>query len=279
MSPSVEGPGGPLAYDEHGDGRPLLLVHGTACDRGVWRELIASLPEGVRAIAYDRRDYGDSGAPEPYGGTTVEEQADDAERVLEELGAIPALLCGHDVGALVCLELLRRRPELAVGAVLVEPPLLSLTAGGAEAMSELREAVQQGARDHGPAGAVRAYLAHVGGADAERILGKQRVRAAEAHPRAFAADLGAAPRWHYVRRDLRAVGAPVVVLAAARGGPWREPAAALAELLGNARMEEAESGHFVHVERPEAVAAAVAGVLAERGHSAPAAPTGVSPEP
>ena len=33
---------------------------------------------GARSLRYDRRGYGDSGAPEPYVGTTVMEQAEDA---------------------------------------------------------------------------------------------------------------------------------------------------------------------------------------------------------
>ncbi|MEA2421871.1 MAG: hypothetical protein QOF55_970, partial [Thermoleophilaceae bacterium] len=72
MTPAtVEGGGVALAYDERGDGPPAVLVHGTATDRSVWRETVEALGEGARAIAYDRRAYGDSGAPEPYGGTTV----------------------------------------------------------------------------------------------------------------------------------------------------------------------------------------------------------------
>jgi pimeloyl-ACP methyl ester carboxylesterase len=248
----------PLVYEERGAGQPLLLVHGTACDRAVWEELLGALPESLRAIAYDRRAYGESGAPEPYGGTTVEEQADDAAELLEKLDAAPALLCGHDLGALVCLDLLRRRPDLARGAVLIEPPLLSLSPRGAEAMSELREAVQRGAADGGPAGAVEAFLVGLGGEGVLDLLGTRRISAATSAPRAFAADLAAAPRWSFARRELRAIDAPVTVVAGTRGGAWREPAPALSELLGSARLVEVEAGHFVQLERPETVAETIA---------------------
>ena len=262
MSPTVEGPAGPLAYEERGTGEALLLVHGTASDRSVWEELLAALPEGFRAITYDRRAYGESGAPEPYGGTTVEEQADDAAQLIDALGARPALLCGHDLGALVCLDLVRRRPELARGAVLIEPPLLALSPRGPEVMSELREAVQRGAADGGPGGAVEAFLRHVGGEAVLDLLGTRRVEAATAAPRAFAADLAAAPRWSFARRELRAIEAPVVVVAGQHGGPWRDPAAALPALLGNARLVEVAASHFVQLERPDVVAEAITALRA-----------------
>ncbi|GAC1567624.1 MAG: hypothetical protein NVS2B3_06770 [Vulcanimicrobiaceae bacterium] len=47
-------------------------MHGIAADRSTWRETTATLDQtAVRCTAYDRRAYGDSGAPEPYEGTTV----------------------------------------------------------------------------------------------------------------------------------------------------------------------------------------------------------------
>jgi pimeloyl-ACP methyl ester carboxylesterase len=262
VTPTVEAGGIPLAYEERGAGDPLLLVHGTASDRSVWEELLGALPDGFRAIAYDRRAYGESGAPEPYGGTTVEEQADDAAELLAALGAAPALLCGHDLGALACLDLLRRRPELTRGAVLIEPPLLALSPRGPEVMSELREVVQRGAADGGPGGAVEAFLVELGGESVIDLLGSRRLEAAKGAPRAFAADLAAAPRWSFARRELRAIDAPVVVIAGLHGGAWREPATALAGLLGNAQLTEVAATHFVQLERPDVVAETVAALRA-----------------
>jgi pimeloyl-ACP methyl ester carboxylesterase len=73
----VEGAGVPLAVDVSGDGPDVLLLHGMGQNRHVWTPI-----PGARTIAYDRRGYGDSGAPEPYRATTVAEQAEDALAVL-----------------------------------------------------------------------------------------------------------------------------------------------------------------------------------------------------
>jgi pimeloyl-ACP methyl ester carboxylesterase len=262
VSPAtVEAGGVALAYEERGEGRPVVFVHGTATARSVWRETVEALGDTSRAIAYDRRAYGQSGAPEPYGRTTVGEQADDLAELIEALGAVPAVVCGHELGALACLDLVVRRAPLVAGTVLIEPPMLWLTPSGTDAVGDLREAVARAAREEGTAGAVRAYLEAVGGGDATRLLGPERTEASLANPRAFAADLAAAASWTAGRRELRATTAPVTLIAGSRSAPVRQDATrALAELLPGARLETLDSGHFAHLERPAEVARAIAAV-------------------
>jgi pimeloyl-ACP methyl ester carboxylesterase len=255
---SVEAGGVALAYDELGEGPAVVLVHGTATARTIWRETTGALGGGARVIAYDRRAYGDSGAPEPYGGTTVGEQADDLAELIETLGAAPAMLCGHELGALACLDVVVRRPELVAGALLIEPPMLWLSAAGTDAVGDLREAVASAARDDGAGGAVRAYLEAVGGPDVATLLGPERMEAAMASPRAFAADLAAAASWTSGRRELRAVRPAVTLINGTRSDPVRQEATrALAELLPNGHLTELDSGHFAHLEQPADVAAAI----------------------
>ena len=122
--PQIEGAGVALHYEARGDGPTVLVVHAMGSDAACWAPAVDELAAaGARAIAYDRRGYGRSGAPTPYVATTVQEQAQDAGALLEALRAAPALLVGDGFGALVVLELLVRRPELARGAVLADPPL------------------------------------------------------------------------------------------------------------------------------------------------------------
>jgi pimeloyl-ACP methyl ester carboxylesterase len=257
---TVEAGGVELAYEERGDGQVAVFVHGTATARTVWRETIDALGDGMRAIVYDRRAYGDSGAPEPYGGTTVGEQADDLAELIEGLGAAPAVVCGHELGALAVLDLAARRAELVARIVVIEPPLLWLVADGTDAVADMREAVASAARADGAAGAVRAYLEEVGGGGVEDMLGPERSEDSLAHPRAFAADLAAAASWAVGRKDLRELRIPCTIVAGTRSARVRREAArALDELLPDSRLDEVESGHFVHLERPDAVAAAVAG--------------------
>ncbi|HEX8052365.1 MAG TPA: alpha/beta fold hydrolase, partial [Thermoleophilaceae bacterium] len=158
---TVEGAGVELAYDERGSGEPVVLVHGLACPRSLWHETVEALGDGARTIAYDRRGYGDSGVPEDYRRTTVEEQADDLIALLRALDAAPAVLCGLSFATLACLDAMAREPDLVRAAVLVEPPLLWLVQEGAEAMSQMRAALEEGAVRGGSAGAIDAFAAHV----------------------------------------------------------------------------------------------------------------------
>src|SRR4051812_23901436 len=103
MAVMVEGAGVPLAVAERGEGPVVLLVHGIAEDAGALAPPAAALAGRARVIAYDRRGYGSSGAPEPYEATTVHEQAEDAAAVLRAVRAVPAVVYGDGLGALVAL--------------------------------------------------------------------------------------------------------------------------------------------------------------------------------
>jgi pimeloyl-ACP methyl ester carboxylesterase len=256
---TVEAAGVELAVEQSGSGPDVVFVHGTATARSVWQETIAALGEGVHAIAYDRRAYGDSGAPEPYGGTTVGEQADDLAQLIESLGIGPVLLVGHELGALVCLDVLLRYPALARGAVLIEPSMLWLSPAGPDALSMLREVVEKAAYERGADAAVAAFLEAVDGPRALERLGPER---SAVPPRAFAADLAAAASWPAGRRELRRIQAPVVVIRGTSSSPVRrDAAAALTALLPSARQVDVAAGHLAHVEDPAGVAGAIASAL------------------
>jgi pimeloyl-ACP methyl ester carboxylesterase len=266
---TVEAAGVALAVEERGSGDPVVFVHGTATGRAVWRETLNALGDGVRGIVYDRRAYGESGAPEPYGGTTVGEQADDLAQLIRALDAAPALLVGHELGALAALDLLLREPALARGAVLIEPSMLWLSPAGTDAMSALRDVVERAAIDGGGAAAVAAFLEVVDGPPALELLGPERLAAAQAAPRAFAADLAAAATWPATRRELRGIEAPVTVVSGDRSSPVRREAArALAELLPGAELVTVPAGHLAHVEAPAEIARQIALLAAGRGQRA-----------
>ena len=232
MSPTVQAGGVELAYRERGDGPAVLLVHGMADDSHGWQEVVEGLEDQARVIAYDRRGYGDSGAPEPYDRTTVNEQAEDAAALLRELGAAPAVVCGADLGALVCLDLILRHGSLVRAGVLLEPPLYAFSPAATEALAAERQRLEQSLRDGGPEEAVVAFL-EARGAEPER---RRRARGAA---RAFFADFAGLASWPVTRGQLRALALPLAVLTAP-GAPThaRQAADALAALVPGARRIE-----------------------------------------
>lgn len=212
----VEGAGVPLAYVEAGadDGRATVLVHDMAADARAWAAVAQRL-DG-RVIAYDRRGYGASEAPEPYNATTVSEQAEDLAALIAGLAAAPALVAGEGFGALVALDLLRRHPGAARGAVLADPPLYAFVPEATQELSAQRAELESAVRAGGPGEAVARWLGPR--ADPERAERARR------HARAFFADLGGLATLSVTRAELRAIAAPVVVLT----GPGSAPAVSIA---------------------------------------------------
>lgn len=206
-----------LAYDERGEGPATVLVHGMASSRADWPAIDAG-----RVVAYDRRGYGASGAPDPYTRTTVNEQAEDLAALVEALDAAPALLVGADFGALVVLDVLLRHARLARAAVLIDPPLHQFTPEATEVLSAERLALEEALREGGPREAVARWVAARGADPA-------RVERARGDARAFFADYGGLATLPLTRGDLRGLAVPIGVVG---------PAAALLELAPQARAFE-----------------------------------------
>jgi pimeloyl-ACP methyl ester carboxylesterase len=226
--PTVEGAGVPLHYAERGAGAPVLLVHGLASDAEALAPLAAAVAAAeARAIVYDRRGYGASGAPEPYGGTSVEEQAEDAAALLHALGTGPAVVAGDGFGALIALDLAKRHGSLVRAAVLSDPVLYALVPEATELLSAQRAEIEEAVRSGGPGAGVEAFLGD--GVDSAALY-----RARAAH-RGFFADYAGIATWSVSRRELRAMAVPAIVLTGPRTPPRViEAADALAELLPSA---------------------------------------------
>jgi pimeloyl-ACP methyl ester carboxylesterase len=203
--PTVEGAGVPLHYAERGDGPPVLLVHGLASDGAAMAPVAEAIAAaGARAIAYDRRGYGSSGAPEPYHGTTVEEQAEDAAALLRAVADGPALVAGDGFGALVALDVAKRHGALVRALVLSNPALFAFVPEATEWLSAQRAEIEAAVRERGPAAGVEAWL---GG----RVAGDALDRA-KASSRGFFADYAGMATWATSRRELRALASPAVVV-------------------------------------------------------------------
>jgi pimeloyl-ACP methyl ester carboxylesterase len=222
MASTVEGAGVELAYEDHATGPPLLLIHGIAGDRFAMPAV-----EGFRTIRYDRRGYGDSSAPEPYAGTTVNEQAEDAAALLRAVGAEGAVVVGEEFGALIALDLAMRHGALVRALVVCDPPLFAFVPEATQQLSEQRRILQDSLATGGPEAAVEAWLGD--GADEAALA-----RAKAAHG-AFFADYAGLASWPVKRGDLRGLGLPVTVVTGPRT-PWHvgRAADAIAELVPRA---------------------------------------------
>ena len=96
--PDLQVNGVRLYYEAHGQGPPILCVHGTGGSALRWGAAVPELARLGRVIVYDRRGCTRSQRPDPYDKTSVAEHADDAAALLEALGAAPAAVVGRSYG-------------------------------------------------------------------------------------------------------------------------------------------------------------------------------------
>ena len=86
-----------LYYEDHGAGRPVVLIHGFPLNGRAWeRQERALLAAGRRVITYDRRGFGKSGRP--VTGYDYDTFAADLDKLLTALDLHDADLAGHSMG-------------------------------------------------------------------------------------------------------------------------------------------------------------------------------------
>ncbi|MDQ1374722.1 MAG: hypothetical protein QOJ09_2060, partial [Actinomycetota bacterium] len=147
-----------LYWEARGAGSPILLIPGTPGDGGQFDAVAAELAADLMVLTYDRRGTSRSGAPEGWSQTSVAEQADDAARLLAQVGVEPAMVFGTSNGAAVALELALRHPEQVAGIMLHEMPLLSILADPATVGAAIGGVIGPAMEAAGPRGALDAFL-------------------------------------------------------------------------------------------------------------------------
>lgn len=95
--------GCPLAYDLRGSGPPVLFIQGVGVHGDGWRPQTDPLSERFACLSFDNRGMGRS---QPAGGEiTVDQMADDARAILDDVGWDSAHVVGHSLGGLVATQL------------------------------------------------------------------------------------------------------------------------------------------------------------------------------
>jgi 3-oxoadipate enol-lactonase len=98
-----------IAWERHGVGEPLLLIHGLGYARWGWEPVLPGLAERFAVVTFDNRGIGESDAPDgPY---TVAQMAADTVQVLDEAGVERAHVVGTSLGGMVAQELALSYPD------------------------------------------------------------------------------------------------------------------------------------------------------------------------
>ena len=143
-----------LYYEDHGAGRPVVLIHGYPLSGRAWdRQVPVLLEDGHRVITYDRRGFGKSS--QPVTGYDYDTFAADLHTLLEILDLREVTLVGHSMGTGEVTRYLGRYGSARVArGVLVSPipPFLLQAPDNPEGLpASLFDGFAQAARQDAPA--------------------------------------------------------------------------------------------------------------------------------
>ncbi len=106
-----------LYYETHGQGEPLLLIHGLGSSSRDWELQLTPFSERYRVISYDVRGHGQSAKPPgPY---SVPQFAGDAIGLLDALEVESAHVLGISMGGMIVFQLAVSYPERVKSAIVV----------------------------------------------------------------------------------------------------------------------------------------------------------------
>jgi non-heme chloroperoxidase len=86
-----------LYYNDHGSGKPVVLIHGWPLNGASWeKQTLALLDAGCRVVTYDRRGFGKSSRPTV--GYDYDTFADDLHHLVSKLDLKDFTLAGFSMG-------------------------------------------------------------------------------------------------------------------------------------------------------------------------------------
>jgi pimeloyl-ACP methyl ester carboxylesterase len=113
--PEFSSAGIAIAYEVHGEGRPILLIHGFGSSGRInwidtgWVETLKGA--GYQPITFDNRGHGASRKLYDTQLYFAHEMAEDARRLLDHLKIERAPVLGYSMGARICAYLMLNHPE------------------------------------------------------------------------------------------------------------------------------------------------------------------------
>ncbi len=145
-----------IAFDQLGEGAPLVLVAGASCDRSIDVPIAEALAKHFTVLNYDRRGRGDSDDTLPY---AVEREVEDIDVLLAAAGG-SATVVGLSSGAALAAE--AAAAGLAIDALVMWEPPFSLDPEDSQRAKDYTEELTRLLAANRRGDAVALFMARVG---------------------------------------------------------------------------------------------------------------------
>ena len=247
MSASMVDVGGHrLRLETAGNGSPTFLcLHGLVDRIEIWDRIAGPLSERGRVARIDQRGHGGSEAPPgPY---RREDLAGDVSAVIRELGDPNTVLLGHSMGGIVSMTTALVHPEQVAGLVLI-----GTASQCNEKIAGWYERIALAGEKDGNEGLVRA------------IYGEKSDKVIEGDAQGIA-EVTRTLKSLYddpLTPKLAEIRCPVLLIVGDNDPMGPKASSIIASQLPSALLVTVpDCGHWVHVDEPDAVLAAIDGFL------------------
>jgi pimeloyl-ACP methyl ester carboxylesterase len=138
-----------MYYEIHGEGQPLVLLHGAFSAIGTsFGALLPDLAKGRQVVGFELQGHGrtaDIDRP-----LTMEAMADDVAAAIKQLGIAPADVFGYSMGAGVALRVVIRHPDMVRKLVFMSATytLSGVHPGLMEGLGEMKPEMMHGSPWH-----------------------------------------------------------------------------------------------------------------------------------
>lgn len=240
-----------VGYDDAGEGRPVVFVHGFPHHRKAWAAQLRALAGHSRAIAVDLPGFGESDMPERF---TIDAWANGLARFLDALEIERAIIAGLSMGGYVTLAFWRLHRERVLALVLAD------TRAGAdteEGKQKRRETIEL-ARHEGPTAVARALLpGMIGKSTRERepsVVAAMRAMLESASVDSIVGASEAMMNRPDATSSLATIDVPTLIIVGEEDvlTPPKESRAMHAAIPGSRLEIIPSAGHVSNVERPAA---------------------------
>ena len=115
--PSLKIPSGSIYYEIHGQGPPLVFIHGAWSSHKWWKYQIANFAQKYRVLIYDLRGHGQSLSF--INEFSIPSFANDLNLILKNIGIEETVLVGWSLGGMIAIEYFLQQPQKTKALILI----------------------------------------------------------------------------------------------------------------------------------------------------------------